>query len=194
MAVKPKAKLPAQPGRKGTLEYHPRRSELVKHIVLDTKTKVQLAKEYGVTPHTVLRFSKRISEQERVAVLAQHRRETLPADVAEVNEERKDIARTYDKLASRVEALIDKAEQRNDDAFALAAMEGLRKVLRDIATMQGKLAQQIKLDISLNDSREWIELKGILEALCDEVPQAREPLLRLMRERRLSVARHEVPL
>ncbi len=191
--------MPPRPGmgRKGVLANHPNRDELVRHLVLQTKSNTELAKQFGVTSDSISRFKKRIPEEEKMRVLANRRRqqlEALPEDMNVVNEERKDVARTYDKLASRVEALIDKAERNNDDAFALAAMEGLRKVLRDIATMQGKLAQQIKLDVNLNESREWVEMKGILQALCDEVPDAKEPLLRLMRERRLSVAKYEEPL
>ncbi len=191
--------MPPKPGmrRKGVLANHPNRDELVRHLVLQTRKNVELAKQFGVTADSITRFKNRITEDEKVRVLAHHRRqqlEALPEDIEAVNTERKDISRTYDKLASRVEALIDKAEAKNDDAFALAAMEGLRKVLRDIATMQGKLAQQIKIDVSLTESREWGEMKGILQALCDEVPDAKEPLLRLMRERRLSVTKYEDPI
>ncbi|MCR9124791.1 MAG: hypothetical protein NXH82_01560 [Rhodobacteraceae bacterium] len=40
---------------------------------------------------------------------------------------------TYESLAKRVKRLITQAESEDNDAFALAAMEGLRKVLRDLA-------------------------------------------------------------
>ncbi|MBK8458238.1 MAG: hypothetical protein IPL47_14985 [Phyllobacteriaceae bacterium] len=98
-----------------------------------------------------------------------------------------DIANTYESLARRVEKLITKAEAANDDAFALAAMEGLRKVLRDIATMQGKLATQVNVQVTLAQSPEWITMRAILQEVCEEVPAAREPLLRRMRKRVLSL-------
>lgn len=94
-------------------------------------------------------------------------------------------------MAKRVERLITKAEQNEDDAFALTAMEGLRKVLRDIATMQGKLATNLTVNVSLAESKEWVTLRRILNEVVEEVPEAREPLLRRMRHEVLSVTREE---
>jgi hypothetical protein len=70
-------------------------------------------------------------------------------------------------------------------------MEGLRKVLRDIASMQGKLAQSLTVNISLSESKEWVTLRKILNEVIDEVPAAREPLLRKMRYHVLSVTKEE---
>jgi hypothetical protein len=67
-------------------------------------------------------------------------------------------------------------------------MEGLRKVLHDIATMQGKLAQQLTVQVSLMESREWIELRSILEPIFREHPAAGQMFLEQARRRRLSIA------
>jgi hypothetical protein len=67
-------------------------------------------------------------------------------------------------------------------------MEGLRKVLHDIATMQGKLAQQLTVQISILESREWVELRTILETVFRDHPAAGEAFLGLARRRRLSIA------
>lgn len=101
---------------------------------------------------------------------------------------------TYESLAKRVERLITKAEQTEDDSFALSAMEGLRKVLRDIATMQGKLATNLTVNVSLAESKEWVTLRTILQEVCDEIPAAREPLLRRMRHHVLSVTKEDTIL
>jgi hypothetical protein len=53
--------------------------------------------------------------------------------------------------------------------------------------MQGKLAQNLTVEVKLAESGEWIAMRQILEDLCEEVPEAREPLLRHMRRRRLSI-------
>ena len=105
-----------------------------------------------------------------------------------------DLAMTYESLAKRVEKLITKAETNEDDAFALAAMEGLRKVLRDIASMQGKLATNLTVNVSLSESKEWVLVRKILNEVCDEVPEAREPLLRKMRHHVLSVTKEDTIL
>jgi hypothetical protein len=70
-------------------------------------------------------------------------------------------------------------------------MEGLRKVLRDIATMQGKLATALTVNVTLAEAKEWVTLRAILQEVCDEVPAAREPLLRRMRHHVLSVTKED---
>mgnify|MGYP001094330906 CR=1 FL=1 len=70
-------------------------------------------------------------------------------------------------------------------------MEGLRKILRDIATMHGKMSQELTVTQSLATSPEWVTLKAILNAVCVEVPAAREPLLRHMRHHVLSITKDE---
>ena len=183
-------------GRKNTILMHPERKTIIKQIILGENNlpggmpKTQIAKRIGVCLETVVRFRKdHITEEMVRAVLADARLSKIEVDTAVLNEDRMDIARTYETLAKRVEALITKAEQNEDDGFALSAMEGLRRVLRDIATMQGKLAQHLTVSVTLSQSPEWVTLRRILEEVCDEVPTAREPLLRKMRQHVLSVTR-----
>lgn len=83
------------------------------------------------------------------------------------------------------------SEETDQPAFALAAVEGLRKVLRDIATMQGKLAQELTVNVSLAQAPEWVTLRRILSKVIDEVPAAREPLLRHMRHEALSITKED---
>ena len=89
-----------------------------------------------------------------------------------LNDERMDVAPTYESLARRVEKLITKAEEAEDDGFTLAAADGLRKILRDIATMHGKMATNLSVSMTLAESPEWVTMKSILRAVCDEVPEA----------------------
>lgn len=156
-------------------------------IILGRRSMFEVAKQVGIADTSVARWMRKMPEEERLRILAKNRVEGIEADAAVVNEDRMDIANTYESLARRVEKLITKAEAANDDAFALAAMEGLRKVLRDIATMQGKLATQVNVQVTLAQSPEWITMRAILQEVCEEVPAAREPLLRRMRKRVLSL-------
>lgn len=151
-----------------------------------------IGKEVFISGNSVKRWwLQAVSEEQKRAVAAKQRIADIEQNTAVINQDRMDVARTYDSLAVRVEKLITKAEQNEDDAFALAAMEGLRKVLRDIASMQGKLAQNLTVEVKLSESAEWVTLRTILEEVCDEVPAAREPLLRRMRQRVLSVTKED---
>lgn len=183
-------------GRKNTILLHPERKTIIKQIILGENNlpggmaKTQIAKRLGLHIDTLVRFRRdHITDEMVRAVLAEVRLSKIEGDTAVLNEDRLDVARTYESLAKRVEALITKAEQTEDDSFALAAMEGLRRVLRDVAQMQGKLAQNLTVSITLAEAKEWVTLRTILQEVCAEVPAAREPLLRRMRQHALSVTR-----
>lgn len=183
-------------GRKNTILMHPERKTIIKQIVLGEHglpgglSKAQVAKRIGLHPDSVSRFRHdHITEEMVRAILAETRIEGIEANTAILNEDRMDVARTYESLAKRVEKLIAKAEQNEDDAFALSAMEGLRRVLRDIATMHGKMATNLTVSVTLAESPEWVTLRRILQEVCEEVPAAREPLIRRMRHHVLSVTK-----
>lgn len=185
-------------GRPNTINTHPEKKTIIKQIVLGEHglpggmPKAQVAKRLGMHADSVSRYRKEHITEEMVrSTLAGAR--TAPVDEATqvLNDERMDVARTYDSLARRVEKLITKAEEAGDDGFALAAMEGLRKVLRDIATMHGKMATNLTVTQSLAESPEWVTMKSILRAVCDEVPEAQPVLLKQMRHHVLSVTKEE---
>ncbi|MEL6467882.1 MAG: hypothetical protein AAFQ58_23205 [Pseudomonadota bacterium] len=179
-------------GRKAIIDMRPDKNEIIKDIVLERRPLAEIARRLGVDYSTVQRYrDDKITEEMRRSILAESRIDTIKADTEVINQDRMDVAMTYESLAKRVERLITKAEQNEDDAFALTAMEGLRKVLRDIATMQGKLATNLTVNVSLAESKEWVTLRRILNEVVEEVPEAREPLLRRMRHEVLSVTREE---
>lgn len=179
-------------GRRAVIDMRPDKQEIIKDIVLGRRTLTEIAKRIGVDYTTIQRYrDSKITEEMRRSVMAEQRIRQVEADTEVINQDRMDVSNTYESLARRVEKLITKAEQNEDDAFALAAMEGLRRVLRDIATMQGKLATALTVNVTLSQSKEWVTLRTILQEVCDEVPAAREPLLRRMRHHVLSVTRED---
>ncbi|MGY3436748.1 MULTISPECIES: hypothetical protein [unclassified Marinovum] len=179
-------------GRRAIIDMRADKNEIIKDIVLERRSLAEIARRLGVDYTTVQRYrDDKITEEMRRSILAETRVASIEADTEVINQDRMDIAMTYESLAKRVERLITKAEQSEDDSFALAAMEGLRKVLRDIASMQGKLATNLTVNVSLAESKEWVTLRNILNEVCDEVPEAREPLLRRMRHHVLSVTKED---
>lgn len=185
-------------GRPSTINTHPEKKTIIKQIILGEHglpggmSKAQIAKRVGMHPDSVSRYRKEHITEEMVrSILADARVEKVEADTDVLNEERMDVARTYESLARRVEKLITKAEENEDDAFALAAMDGLRTVLRDIATMHGKMATNLSVSVTLAESPEWVTMKSILRAVCDEVPEAQPVLLKHMRHHVLSVTKED---
>ena len=182
-------------GRRAVIDMRADKNEIIKDIVLGRRTLADIAKRIGVDYSTIARYrDDKITEEMRRSILAETRVASIEADTEVINQDRMDVAMTYESLAKRVERLITRAESEDNDSFALAAMEGLRKVLRDIATMQGKLATNLTVNVSLAESKEWVTLRRILNDVCDEVPAAREPLLRRMRHEVLSVTKEDTIL
>ncbi|GAA6192898.1 hypothetical protein [Phaeobacter sp. NW0010-22] len=182
-------------GRKAIIDMRPDKNEIIKDIVLERRSMTEIARRLGVEYSTVQRYrDEKISEEMRREIMAGNRIAAIEADTEIINQDRMDVAMTYESLAKRVERLITKAEQNEDDHFALAAMEGLRRTLRDIAQLQGKLAQNLTVNVSLAESKEWVTLRTILQEVCDEIPAAREPLLRRMRHHVLSVTKEDTIL
>ncbi|TDL78117.1 hypothetical protein E2L08_12520 [Palleronia sediminis] len=184
------------PGRKNTILMHPERKTIIKQIILGEQglpggmSKAQVAKRLGMHPDSIVRFRKEHITEEMVrATLAEVRISKIEGDTAVLNEDRMDVARTYESLAKRVEKIIARAEENEDDGFTLSAAEGLRRILRDIATMHGKMATSLTVEVKLSESAEWVTLKRIIREVCDEVPEAREPFLRKMRREALSITR-----
>ncbi|MEP1768200.1 MAG: hypothetical protein ABJJ53_16360 [Sulfitobacter sp.] len=179
-------------GRKAIIDMRPDKNEIIKDIVLKRRSMTEIARRLGVDYSTVQRYrDEKITEEMRREIMAGNRIAAIEADTEIINQDRLDVSVTYESLAKRVERLITKAEQNEDDHFALAAMEGLRRTLRDIAQLQGKLAQNLTVNVSLAESKEWVTLRNILNEVCDEIPAAREPLLRRMRHHVLSVTKEE---
>ena len=167
---------------------HPKRSSLDRDLVKGVAARA-VARKYGLHEDSILRHAKNhLTEELRREIAVEIKRDRAQAVATELNDERLDIANTYEALARRVERLITKAEQEGNDGLALASMEGLRKVLHDIATMQGKLAQQLTVQVSLMESREWIVVRDLLEQIFRDHPAAGAAFLEQARRRRLSIS------
>ncbi|MBU2982165.1 hypothetical protein KO498_10115 [Lentibacter algarum] len=188
-------------GRPNTILNHPDKNSIIRSIierelgVPGAPSFAKTAKRVGLNPATIDRFRKdHITEEMRRHVAGQIKIEPIDETTQFLNQERLDVGSSYESLARRVEKLITKAEEAGDDGFALAAMDGLRKVLKDIATMHGKMATSLSVSVTLAESPEWVTMKSILRAVCDEVPEAQPVLLKHMRQHVLSVTKEEAVL
>ena len=174
---------------KGKMDTHPDRLQLEADVILKRKTKQEVADIVGCHYSSVTRYFQQLPEMRLREILAQDTLDRANEVTSILNDDKLDVSNAYSKLAMRVEAILTKAEQSDEPAFVLAAADGLRKVLRDIATLQGKMAQNLTVNVALADAPEWVVLRSILAKVIDEVPEAREPLLRHMRHEALSITK-----
>ncbi len=177
-------------GATHTISLRPDKDEIVRDVILGKRTKLEIAALCGIHESNVTRyFKKHVTEEMRREIIAEDRMTRVKKATGVLNEERLDIAKTYDSLARRVERILTEAEETEQPALALAAVDGLRRVLKDIATMNGQMAQELTVNVSLAQAPEWVTLRRILGQVIDEVPAAREPLLRHMRHQALSITK-----
>ncbi|MCA8870118.1 MAG: hypothetical protein KDA67_15805 [Rhodobacteraceae bacterium] len=114
-------------GRRAIIDMRADKNEIIKDIVLGRRTLAEIARRIGVDYTTIQRYrDTKITEEMRRSIIAETRVASVEADTEVINQDRMDIAMTYESLAKRVEKLITRAEQEDDPAFALAAMEGHR--------------------------------------------------------------------
>jgi len=179
-------------GATHTISLRPDKDEIVRDVILGKRTKLEIAALCGIHESNVTRyFKKHVTEEMHREIIAEDRMNRVEKATGVLNSERLDVSRSYESLARRVDAIITQAEQNDDPAFALVGLESLRKVLRDIAQLQGKLAQNLTVNVSLAESKEWIVMREILKEVVDQVPEARAPLLTAMRHHALSVTKDD---
>ncbi|MEO0344115.1 MAG: hypothetical protein AAF198_11830 [Pseudomonadota bacterium] len=177
-------------GGKSKFDLHPQKAELEADLVLKRKSTAEVAAIIGCHPSSVNRHIQlRIDDMRRHEILAEDRVRRANEITSMLNDERLDVSRTYESLAKRVDAIVSRAESTEDDAFALAGLESLRKVLRDIASLQGKLAQNLTVTVALSEAPEWLRVRQIFRELVDAHPEIRPTLLRLLNEEKLSVTK-----
>ncbi|WP_424833065.1 hypothetical protein [Ruegeria sp.] len=177
-------------GAKPKLASHPKRDEFVRDVVLGRKTKLEIAAEAGVDNATITRyFQKYVSEAERREIIANDRYERADQAAHAIAGEKMDVAATYSTLAKRVDRIVSRAEANEDDAFALAGLESLRRVLKDIAQMHKLLSDNVSVTVALTDAPEWLRVRAIFRELVDTHPEIRPTLLRLLKEEKLSITK-----
>lgn len=167
---------------------HPSRDEAVKGVVLGQITHANAAALVGVNQSSFTRyFNKHVTDEERYAIRAAARVATVQENVGIVEEEAIDYKRTMNSLLRRVDTMLSEAEQTDQPALALSAARELRKTLMDAARLNGLLKDNVTVEVKLLESREWVAVRSILRELCEQVPEARTPLLQLMRKEKLAV-------
>ena len=177
-------------GGETNLHAHPKRDEVVRGLILKQINQREACEIWGDNQATVSRYLKNhVSEEERLQIIANDRYERADQAAHAIAGEKMDVAATYNTLAKRVDRIVTRAEANEDDAFALAGLESLRKVLRDIAQMHKLLSDNVSVTVALTDAPEWLRVRAIFRELTDTHPEIRPTLLRLLNEEKLSITK-----
>lgn len=183
-----KPPIPPVTARGTQVTNHPKLTDIDRDLILKIAIRREIAEKYNLDYDAIYRRAQYLDTfpDYKRDVIAYAKLEKMRHEAAQNNEESLEIASMYNALAKRVEKMIDAAEKAKEPGLALAAAEGLRKVLKDIATMQGKLAQTFRVEMTISDSREWQELKDILATVFQQHPDAQATFLAAVRDARIT--------
>ena len=174
------------------VERHPRVAEIERDIALEVGGRREIAEKYGISYDAVWRHADKLKKHNPGRIrelIAEEQSNALRAEVMQHKDQVLDVAAAFNRLAGRVEKILDKAEEAEQPGMELAAAESLRRVLKDIATLQGKMAQTFNVNIAITDQKEWLELRELLAVVFDRHDDAKQTFMALAAKRGLSVAK-----
>jgi len=120
------------------------------------------------------------------ALAAEHAKEieVIKSDMANSTAARlENAASFFDQLREvrrKAATLLDQAEATQDLRAAGTLLKELREQIRLMAELEGKLASQPQINILINP--QWIELRTQIITALEPFPQAKEAILRAIRE------------
>ena len=177
---------------KSQVERHPKVAEIERDIALRTGPNREIAERYGISYDAVWRHEEKLKKHNPARLrelISEEQSNALRAEVMQHKNQVLDVAAAFNALANRVTKILDKAEEAEQPGLELAAAESLRRVLKDIATLQGKMAQTFNVNIAITEQKEWLELRELLAVVFDRHEEAKQTFMELAAKRGLSIAK-----
>ena len=120
-----------------------------------------------------------------VASLHRHKKDHLPAKLVKAQEAR-EIAKAdslldqVTELRDKALSILDKAEQAGDLRTALQGVREAKGCLELLARLQGELQERTTVNVLVNP--QWITLRTVILEALDGYPEARQALVRALKE------------
>lgn len=141
-------------------------------VVLGDSMRV-VADRYGLLKDNIHRHAqKHIDEAMKRQILVQRKREDDQAVANELNSERVEISSGLRRCVKEVEAILQRAKEREDDPLALASLKEMRATLIDLAKIHGSLKNELVVKVDLTSSPQWSQLREILIEVFADHPEA----------------------
>ncbi|WP_439545002.1 hypothetical protein [Sandarakinorhabdus sp.] len=148
-----------------------------------------VARKYGLSSDAVHRHSKaHISEEQRRDIAVEIKRDQALAVADELNGEAVEIKGGLARIVRELELILNKAKVRGDDPLALVSLRELRTTLLDLAKVYGGLKSELTVNVNLNDSPQWLQLRDVLLGVFEQHPAAKQEFIERARFLRLDHA------
>ena len=175
------------------------RDEVVRDIVLGRRSMYQVTKDlcerpkFSITDTAVSRYMSTVTEEERLAIIADAMGEAKLASIREnaeiLNEFGEDTDHDLKWVLRELKALLEDAKGDTDRQIQLGTLKELRQALMSLADLHGKLNKRMEVHLNLNESPQFIELRQIILNVLDRHPEAKADFLEEMKV--LKVLEHE---
>jgi len=163
-----------------------------KDLILGDTSLRKLGEKWGIE-HTALHRHKHnhIDAIKSNRIIAKETRDVEAAaakgDVDTITGARDSIIKRLNRCVTMVEGILDRSDEREDDAFTLVASKEFRSVLIDMTKLQGMMNQEIAINVSLTDSSpEWLALRSILVETFRDHPEAEARFVELAKPLRIT--------
>lgn len=143
-----------------------------------------VARELKISETTVGRYMSRVTEEERLEILAKHYHEAKVKAAIQnaevVNELGDDVQQDVKWLLRELKTLLSDAKGDEDRVLQLGTLKELRQSLLALADLQGKLSRKVEVHFALHESPAFLELRRVMIEVLDRHPEAKADFLERM--------------
>lgn len=159
------------------------RQKIKEDIILGRRSRVAVAKQLGIADTSVMRWIKKVPEEEKLLIIAKHKQDSQLAAVEEaaaIVSDGEDIDNDLRWLLRRLRKSIEACGDDDDKLLELAQMREMRHTLESLAKLRGMFSQKIDVQIDLGSSPQFLLLRQIILRVLDQHPEAKADFLREM--------------
>lgn len=155
--------------------------QYVTDIVLGRRTQVSVAKELGCSDMAVVRWMAKVTEEQRLEIVArtiqEHRMKAALEHAEIVNEFGDDVQRDVRWLLRELKELLATSKGDEDRILQLGTLKELRQSLLALADLQGKLSKKVEVTFALHESPAFLELRRVIMEVLENHPEAKADFL-----------------
>ncbi len=154
-------------------------------IVLGRMSMEQAGRELGISGMSVARWVTTITDEDRLAIVAQHfhdtKVQTALKHAAVANEFGDDVDQDLRWVLRQLKDLFEGAKGDEDRLLQLGTLKEVRTSLMALAELHGRLNKKIDIHLNLAESPQFIKLRSIILTVLDRHPEAKADFLQEMR-------------
>ncbi len=165
------------------------REAIVTRVLVGEVAKNAIARQYRTSDASVKRLVDSYSEAEQTMLIAKWMEGRQKAEAEAARETitlfGEDVATDMRWVLGKLKALIEQAEEDDDNYMVLVSLKETRQSLMALAEIQGKLSKRIEIDVDVKNSPAFHDLKMVTLRVLENHPQAKADFLAELHQMKL---------